>query len=133
MIKWILPIAMLLILVAGDDVYAQGRHAVSALPGYTCMRLNVAPGVLYQHRDLMVPVLASPSPSAPVLGTAIGVMVVPAPQEPRGGFFQVLRPDRSIGWIEAKYLTPWSNPYAPKARCEPAVMSDGAIGTRTVN
>jgi len=119
-------------IAAIGSIHAQGLSAVSPLPGYSCMRLNVAPGLLYNHPELDVPVFAAPSSSAPVIGRAAEVMIVRSPQQPTDGYLQVLRPDKSTGWVWAKVLKPWTNPYAPSRRCEPAVMSDGLIGSRTV-
>ena len=133
MIKHIFA-AVVLCTVATGSAHAQGRRAVAPMPpGYACMRLNLPPGTLYQHRDMGVPVLASPSASAQVIGQASEVMVVPAPEQPQNGFLRVVITQQSSGWIDARYLRPWSNPYAPTAHCIPSIMSDGSIGTRTVN
>jgi hypothetical protein len=126
--------AAALCVVATGAAHAQGRHAVAPLPpGYACMRLNLPPGVLYEHRNMGVPVLAAPSASAQVIGQASEVVVVPSPPQPQNGFLRVVITQTSSGWTDARYLRPWSNPYAPKARCVPSIMSDGSIGTRTVN
>jgi hypothetical protein len=120
--------------VAISGAHAQGRHAVAPMPpGYACMRLNLPPGTLYEHRDMQVPVLAAPSPGAKVIGPASEVVVVSSPQQPENGFLRVVITRQSTGWIDARYLRPWNNPYAPKARCIPSIMSDGSIGTHTVN
>lgn len=132
MTKHALIAAMLCTFAAGAS--AQGRHAVADMPaGYSCMRLNLPAGTLYADRGLGVPVLAAPSPSAEVIAQASEVLVVPSPQQPRNGFLRVVLSQTSFGWVDARYLRPWSNPYAPKARCIPSVMSDGSIGTRTAN
>ncbi len=133
MIKHLVATAVLCA-AATAAAHAQGRHAVADMPaGYACMRLNLPPGMLYEHRDQGVPVLAGPSASAQVAGQASEVVVVPWPQQPQNGFLRIVISQKSSGWVDARYLRPWSNPYAPHARCVPAIMSDGSIGTRTVN
>jgi hypothetical protein len=120
-------LALLLSMAVATPVAAQGRTAVKPIDGYVCMSLNVETGFLYEHRDYAVPEYVAPSLSSKVVSITPNVVVVPA-GPPTGGFFQVLRQDRSHAWVESKYLRPWNNPYAPKARCVPYLMSDGSIG-----
>lgn len=130
--KPIFAVAVAAVLAAGS-AHAQGRHAVSTLPiPYACVRLNVEPGLMHDHPDLQVPVYAEPSAEALVIGQALDVMVARWPQQPRNGFFEVVRTQNVNGWVPAKYLRAWTNPYAPSARCEAVIMSDGSVGTRTV-
>ena len=91
---------------------------------------TVETGFLYEHRDYAVPEYLAPSLSSKVVSGAPNVVIAPA-GPPANGWFHVLRPDRSYAWVESKYLRPWSNPYAPKARCVPSIISDGSIGTGT--
>ena len=107
---------------------AQPIHAVSPLPGYVCMSLNVAPGQMLDPAQ-GVPLRVSPAASAAVAGRAASVLVVQASAPSRNGFLEVMRPNRQTAWIEAAYTRPWSNPYAPSAHCVPSLMSNGSIGT----
>jgi len=119
-----------LFIAAAAPAAAQGRYAVKPIDGYVCLSLNVETGFLYEHRDYAVPEYLAPSLSSKVVSGAPNVVIAPA-GPPANGWFHVLRPDRSYAWVESKYLRPWSNPYAPKARCVPSIMSDGSIGTGT--
>lgn len=122
-----LPVAFLALLLLCGAAHAENIRAVRPLVGHACMRLALTPE---QDADpgQGVPVHDAPSRSARVVGWAPSVVVVPAPQQPNAGFLQVLFPDGRPGWVQAGYLKPWSNPYAPGRRCIPSVMSDGGIG-----
>jgi len=129
-LKHLLLCAAVTLVASTSGLHAQGRHAVSTLsPPYACVQLNFPPGYLYEHPNVEVPVRAEPSMSARVLYTAPQVMVARWPQQAKNGFIQIVHTMETDGWVEARYIAPWSNPYAPAARCVPAIMSDGSVGT----
>jgi len=107
--------------------HAEGLHAVHALPGYVCMQLALTPVQILDPK-VGVPVREAPSRSATIAGYAATTVIVQDPPRSKEGFLQVLRPNGEPGWIEAGYLRPWANPYAPDARCVPSVMSNGKPG-----
>ena len=106
---------------------AQGLKAVRPLPGYVCMQLAITPDQSLDPK-VGVPILNAPSRSGSIVNYAASVVLVRDPPKSLGGFLQVLRFNGQEGWIEGRYLRPWSNPYAPAARCVPSVMSDGSPG-----
>lgn len=108
-------------------VRAEGLHAIRPLPGYVCMQLALTSAQLLDPK-VGVPVRENPSRTAPIAGYAATTVIVQSPPQPQEGFLKVLRPSGDPGWIEAGYLKPWSNPYAPNARCVPSMMSNGKPG-----
>jgi hypothetical protein len=119
--------AVLLALVVNGTAHAESRHAVRPLGGAVCMQLAISP------KDAMdpkvgVPILETPSASARIVSYAATNVIVEAPQQPTAGFLRVVRPTGEKGWMEAKYLRPWHDPYTPAAACYPAMMSDGKPG-----
>ena len=119
--------ATLLALVATGAAHAEGRHAVRPLGGTVCMRLAISPEDALNPK-VGVPILEAPSASARIVSYAATNVIVEAPQQPTAGFLRVVRPTGEKGWIEAVYLRPWHDPYAPTATCYPAMMSDGKPG-----
>jgi len=113
--------------LACGSVHAQGLRAVRPLPGYICMQLAISPEQLADPKG-GIPILDAPSRSAAVANYASAVVIVKDPPRGSGGFLQVLRLTGEEGWIEARYLRPWSNPYVPTARCVPSLMSNGRPG-----
>lgn len=122
-----LSISAVLAMSVSGTVLAQGLHAVRPLPGHVCMQLALAPADLIDPK-VGIPVREMPSSTAHVVGYAANTMIVQVPQQPTAGFLKVLWPGGESGWMEAAYLRPWSNPFAPNARCVPSVMSDGKPG-----
>ena len=121
---------MVFLLVLGTvSAAAQSRHAVKPIDGYSCMNLNVPTGYLYEHRNVGVPEYAGPSLSSPIVNPNAPAVVVVRNGSARDGFLQAIQPNGTLVWLEVRYLHLWSNPYAPSARCQPSVMSDGSIGT----
>lgn len=116
--------------LACGAAHAQGLTAVRPLPGYVCMQLAITPEQSVDPK-VGVPILNAPSPSAAVVNFAASVVLVRDPPHNSGGFLQVLRFNWQVGWIDARYLRPWSNPYAPAARCVPSVLSNGNPGFGT--
>ncbi len=108
--------------------HAQGLTAVRPLPGYVCMQLAVSPEASVDPK-VGVPILDAPSRSAAIVSYAASVVIVQDLTQSSGSFRRVLRPSGKEGWIDARYLRPWSNPYVSTARCVPSVMSDGKPGT----
>lgn len=119
--------ATLLAIFVPSLVQAEGLHAVHPLPGYACMQLALTPAQIVDPK-VGVPVREAPSRSAAIAGYAATTVIVQSPPQARNGFLQVLRPDGDLGWVEAGYLRPWANPYAPSARCVPSMMSNGKPG-----
>ena len=107
---------------------AQPIQATGPLPGYVCMSLNVAPGEMLDKSKAVL-LRAAPDSSAAIVGRATSVLIVQASAVPTNGFLEIIRPNRQTAWIEAAYARPWSNPYAPTARCVPSIMTNGSIGT----
>lgn len=119
--------AILLATLVPGPVQSEGLRAVHPLPGYVCMQLTLTPAQIVDPK-VGVPVREAPSRSATIAGYAATTVIVQSPPQARNGFLQVLRPDGELGWIEAGYLRPWTNPYAPNARCVPSMMSNGKPG-----
>ena len=119
--------ATLLVASISGTAHSEGLHAVHPLPGYTCMQLALTPSQLTDPK-IGVPVRETPSRSATIAGYAATTVIVQYPLQPQEGFLKVLRPNGEPGWIEAGYLRPWNNPYAPNARCVPSMMSNGKPG-----
>ena len=106
---------------------AEGLHVVRALPGYTCMMLNVTQ---QQSMDFSfhVPVRATPSSVAPVVGNALGVVAVRDPLQQVNGFVEALFPTGQTVWIAAIMLRPYHSLGDPTAKCVPAMLSNGKPG-----
>ncbi len=120
-----------LALLMNASGWAESLHAVRPLPGYVCMQLALTPAQLTDPK-VGVPVREAPNNAAKVVGYAANTVIAETKPHLTAGFRQVLRADGETGWIDAKYLRPWSNPFAPTARCSPAIMSDGKPGFGTV-
>ena len=114
-------------LLVCSATHAQGLTAVRPLPGYVCMQLAISPEASVDPQ-VGVPILDAPSRSAATVSYAASVLIVQDPPQPLSGFRRVLLPSGGGGWIDARYLRPWSNPYAPTSRCVPSMMSNGKPG-----
>lgn len=121
------PAAFVSIFLFCGVAHAQGLTAVRPLPGYICMQLAISPEQLADPK-VGVPILDAPSRSAAIVNYASSVVIVRDPPQASGGFLRVLRLTGQEGWIEARYLRPWANPYVPTARCVPSMMSNGRPG-----
>lgn len=108
---------------------AHGEYlsAIRPLPGNDCMQLALSREQISDPR-LSVPVRDTPSSSGRILAEAPTVLIVPTPQQPTAGFFQVLLSDGRRGWVQAAVLKPWKSSTNPNRRCIPSVMSNGLIG-----
>lgn len=111
---------------------AETLHAVRPLPGYVCMQLALTPAQLTDPK-VGVPVRDAPDNAAKIVGYAANTVITETQPKLTAGFRQVLRADGETGWVDAKYLRPWSNPFAPTAKCSPAMMSDGKPGFGAVH
>ncbi len=119
-----------IVLLAGLSVHAESLHAIRPLPGYVCMQLALTPSQLTDPK-IGVPVRDSPTRTAKIVGYAANTVIVQ--EQLTAGFRRVLQPTGDAGWIEAGYLRPWSNPFAPTSKCSPAIMSDGKPGFGAVH
>ena len=110
-----------------STVNAQGLHAVSPLPGYSCMSLNLTED---QVRDFnaLPPVMQQPSSTAPKLGVAGAIVMTVDPARVTNGYAAVLMPDGRSGWVQAGRLHPYRNAANPLVRCVPSMMSNGKPG-----
>lgn len=107
--------------------HAQGLQAVSPLPGYSCMTLNLTED---QARDFnaLPPVMQQPSPTAGKLGVAGAIVMTVDPVRVTNGYVPVLMPDGRSGWVQADRLHPYRNARNPSVRCMPSMMSNGKPG-----
>ena len=119
--KFILTAALL----APVTVQAQ---PVQPLSGYACAMLNVPAEVMM--RGALPPVLASPSASAPRLGTASAVVLVSTRRASLNGYAPVMHLDGREGWIEAAKIKPYRAEADPSATCTPIRRPDGKPGFR---
>lgn len=119
-------------LLAGLSAHAESLHAIRSLPGYVCMQLALTPSQLTDPK-IGVPVRDSPSSTAQIVGYAANTVIVQEQPQLTAGFRKVLQATGDAGWIEAGYLRPWSNPFAPTSKCSPAIMSDGKPGFGAVH
>ena len=116
-----------MVLGVNGTAHAQGLHAVSPLPGYSCMTLNLTEE---QARDFnaLPPVMQQPSPTAGKLGVAGAIVITVDPVRVINGYVAVLMPDGRSGWVQANRLYPYRNPRNPSVRCVPSMMSNGKPG-----
>ena len=112
--------------VAALGVHAQNLTALHPLSGYECMELNLKPQQMMDPNAL-VPILAKPAASSPLVGYA-SATVIASISPPTDGFQHVLRLDGTQGWIDSRYLKPWTNPSGNGQKCVPSVMSNGRLG-----
>jgi len=96
------------------------------------MQLALTPAQLTDPK-VGVPVRNAPDITAKVVGYAANTVIAENQSRLTAGFRQVLRADGETGWVDAKYLRPWSNPFAQTSKCSPAIMSDGKPGFGTVH
>jgi hypothetical protein len=104
------------------------QTAVRHIEGYRCMMLNIT------ERESMDPnfrvvVRSAPSPGAPEAGWSAAIVIVKEPVVPRNGFLEMLRADGRTAWISATVVKPYRPVADPNARCFPAILSNGRVGT----
>lgn len=108
---------------------AESLEAVRSIPGYVCMQLNLSDAALVSPQTDN-PIYDQPSPSARKVASAANMMIV-EDKPAISGFRKVLRFSGETGWMDARYLRPWTDRYAPEARCVPSMMSNGKPGFGT--
>ena len=103
---------------------AETLRAVSPLPGYKCMVLNLSE---QQAKDfnVHVPVRGQPAANAPEVGWAAATVAVRDPPHVVNGFTEALFPTGATVWIASNKLRPYSDPHA---KCVPSLMSNGKPG-----
>ena len=103
---------------------AETLRAVSPLPGYKCMVLNLSEE---QAKDfnVHVPVRAQPAANAPEVGWAAATVAVRDPLHVVNGFTEALFPTGATVWIASNMLRPYSDSHA---KCVPSLMSNGKPG-----
>ena len=106
---------------------AQYLQAVRPIPGYVCMRLNLAREQIMRP-DLDVPVYQGPSLSSLKIGQAAAALIVKSPMVVRNGLAEILFLDGRVGWVQASVLGPYATPSTPNAQCTPSIMSNGKPG-----
>jgi hypothetical protein len=100
------------------------------LAGWQCMAL--ASDYTTQGANApLPPVYAGPESSAPQVGTAGGVLIVPDPLHPTNGRTEMIWPNGKRVWIDVKLVTPWHSLNDPAAVCHPALLSNGRYGFTT--
>lgn len=104
----------------------ESLEVARTIPGYVCMQLNLSDAALVSPQT-DVPIYDQPSTSARKVASAANKMIV-EDQAPISGFRKVLRFNGEAGWMDARFLRPWADKYAPGARCVPSIMSDGRPG-----
>lgn len=116
-----------LIAAASGNAHSQGLRAVSPMPGWTCMMLNLTE---QQSMDpsVRVPVRAEPSEASPPIGYAAATVAVRVPIAPVNGFIEAMFPSGRPVWIAANLVRPWHSLGDPTARCIPAMLSNGKPG-----
>ena len=103
---------------------AETLRAVSPLPGYKCMVLNLSEEQA-KNFDVHVPVRAQPAANAPEVGWAAATVAVRDPLHVVNGFTEALFPTGATVWIASNRLRPYSDPHA---KCVPSLMSNGKPG-----
>ena len=103
---------------------AETLRAVSPLPGYKCMVLNLSEEQANDF-NVHVPVRAQPAANAPEVGWAAATVAVRDPLHVVNGFTEALFPTGATVWIASNRLRPYSDPHA---KCVPSLMSNGKPG-----
>lgn len=116
-----------LALASLSSAHAAGKHPVKVLPGYTCMAINQTDE---QAMDFNHPAMfkSAPSDTASDAGLADVQMAIKTGASPVNGYLPTLRIDFKPAWVKATLVKPYAAVADPKARCVPAVMSDGTQG-----
>lgn len=106
---------------------AEAQTAPRDLQGYQCMALNLTEQQMMDP-SIHVPIRSAPSQTAPITGNAIATVIAYSPAQTDDGFLKVLQLNGRTGWVEARYLKPWTNPGGNGQRCYPAILATGRIG-----
>jgi hypothetical protein len=106
---------------------AAAQNAPRDLQGYECMALNLSDQQMMDP-SVHVPIRSAPSQSAAVTGNAIATVIVYSPEQNERGYIKVLQLNGKTGWVQARYLKPWTNPGGNGQRCYPAILSTGRLG-----
>jgi hypothetical protein len=107
---------------------ANALTAVQPAPGLACMSLDSQALQTMQQSDLP-PVLSAPNPSAARLGYPSAIVFVKWPLVQQSGYTEMERLNGQTGWIATNRLTTWHPLNGGNARCVPAIMSNGRLGT----
>jgi hypothetical protein len=99
-------------------------RAVSPLPGYQCMVLNLSEKEAMDF-NFHVPVRAEPVAGAPAVGWAGAIVAVRDPRHVVNGFAEALFPTGATVWIASNMLRPYQS---PGVKCVPSLMSNGKPG-----
>lgn len=112
----------------GVNAHAESVTVTRHLAGYTCMSLDPTSEAAASQTQLP-PVFARPSASSPQIGYPTGIVLVRTPIHEVNGFVELIRMNGQKGWISAEHVQPWHSPNGSPAKCRPAVLSNGRIGT----
>lgn len=81
-------------------------------------------------RDIEVPILEEPREGAKEILLAGSFILAKDPLVEKNLFIQVLCMNMRLGWIERRFVRPWSIRGDARGRCTPVMMSDGSPGYR---
>ncbi|MCP1274433.1 hypothetical protein NKW43_12180 [Gluconobacter albidus] len=126
--KTMIPLIASFTLVGlASSASASGLHAVRPVQGYTCMALNQT---REQAMDFDHPATfrQGPSDTAADAGLAGAQVAIKTGADPVNGYLPTLRTDFKPAWVKASLVKPYAVASDPKARCVPAVMSNGSQG-----
>lgn len=111
----------------GAAATAQQQATVASyIPGARCMNLALTHEQM-MDTSLSVPMRAAPRPDAPAIGEP-GATVIVRDGPPTNGFREAMLADGRTGWIEGRWLRPWTPATNPRVTCRPAVLSNGRYG-----
>lgn len=123
------PVLALAAVLLPLPVLAQPVTATKPLDGYACALLSATEAQLRDPQWPGVPILTAPSVSAPRGTMASAIVIVRNPAHVVGGFAEVLQRTGQPGWIDATKLVPYASQSHTGAKCTPALLSNGRIGT----
>jgi hypothetical protein len=126
--KKLLLLAMAFLSAVPTFLYAQqATHAVTELPNYACMALNL-PSDEMMNPNIQVPILSSPRSASTLIGRASSIVIVSDPLITSNGYVRVLHLNGKTGWIPERFIKAWVSPGDTGDRCFPALLSNGRIG-----
>ena len=102
---------------------AFGQH----MPGWSCKMLNLTEKQLMDF-SVHVPVRASASLDAPVVGYASETVAVKDGSQTETGFTQALFPTGRPVWIATDMLKDWHAAANPSSKCSPVLKANGKPG-----
>ena len=97
------------------------------MPGWSCKMLNLTEKQLMDF-SIHVPVRASASSDAPVIGYASETVAVKDGSQTETGFTQALLPTGRPVWIATNMLKDWHAVANPLSRCSPVLRANGKPG-----